>query len=92
MKCGAQESDCTFILAHHLLSKLADHPFTKWTVDIRRSSLHVPASVVNIPLDYIVILALVCFIRTHPNLTTKYMKKTLQLFKLNLLDYSSELF
>lgn len=29
------------------------HPFTKWTVNVRRSSLHVPASVVNIPVGYI---------------------------------------
>lgn len=57
IKCGAQESDCTFTLAH---------PFTKWTVDIRRSSLHVPASVVNIPVGFIVILALVCLIQMYP--------------------------
>lgn len=29
IKCGAQESDCTFILAHHLPSKLAVSSFYK---------------------------------------------------------------
>lgn len=83
IKCGAQKSECTFILAHHLLSKLAVSSFYKMdSIDIRRSILHVPASVVNIPVGYIVILALVCFIQTHPNFATKYMKKTLKPFKL----------
>lgn len=75
IKCGAQESDCTFILAHHLLSKLALAVSSFYKMDSgyktqQFTCMHVPASVVNIPVGYIVILALVCFIQTHPNLTT----------------------
>lgn len=78
IKCGAQKSECTFILAHHLLSKLAVSSFYK--MDSRYKTQHFTC-----PCQcgiYIVILALVCFIQTHPNFATKYMKKTLKPFKL----------
>lgn len=75
IKCGAQESECTLILAHHLLSKLAVSSFYKMDSGCKTQQFTCPCQCGEHPSGiyiYIVILALVCFIRTHPNLTTKY--------------------
>lgn len=41
-KCGAQESDCTVILAHHLLSKLAVSTFYKMDSGYKKQHLTCP--------------------------------------------------
>lgn len=41
-KCGAQESDCTVILAHHLLSKLAVSTFYKLDSGYKKQHLTCP--------------------------------------------------
>lgn len=42
IKCGAQKSECTFILAHHLLSKLAVSSFYKMDSECKTQQFTCP--------------------------------------------------
>lgn len=80
IKCGAQESDCTFTLAHHLLSKLAVSSFYKMDSGYKTHTCpcqcgeHSSGIYSNTSIG---------MSHSKSNIATKYMKKTLQLFKLN---------
>lgn len=91
-KCGAQESEWTVILAHHLLSKLAVSTFYKMDSGYKTQHLTCPCQCGEHPSGIYSDTSIACFIQTQPNFTTTIYEEHLTTFKLNLLECSSELF
>lgn len=85
IKCGAQESDCTFTLAHHLLSKLhvAVSSFYKMDSGYKTQQFTCPCQCGEHSSGIYSDTSIGMSHSNLSNIATKYMKKTLQLFKLN---------